>query len=148
MLVVDEYTRECLTIVVDRSITARDVVCAMDKLFALRGQPGNVRSGNGPEFITEAVKTHLQDLNVDTSYIESGAPWQNGSIESFNSRLRDELLDRELFTTKLEAQVLCEQHQRFYNEERPHSALNYTTPAAYAAGLKQAITHKPALALT
>jgi len=78
------------------------------------------------------VKTHLRDLNIDTPYIESGDPWQNGFIESTGSRLRDELLDRELFTTRLEAQVLCERNRRFYNEERPHSALDYQTPAEFA----------------
>jgi len=148
MPVVDEYTRECLAIVVGRSITAQDVVCEMDKLFALRGQPGNVRSDNGPEFIAEAVKAHLQDLDVDTRYIKPGAPWQNGFVESFNSRLRDELLDRELFTTVLEARVLCEQYRRFYNEGRPHSALDYKTPVAYAAECEQDIILEPALALT
>lgn len=148
MPVVDEYTRECLTIVVRRSTTAQDVACEMDRLFALRGQPDNVRSDNGPEFLAEALKAHLQDLNVDTRYIEPGAPWQNGFIESFNSRFRDELLDRELFTTRLEAEVLCEQYRRFYNEERPHSALDYQAPSAYAAELKRATTPKPALALT
>jgi len=148
MPIVDEYTRECLAIVVGRSITAWDVVRELDGLFAARGEPGNVRSDNGPEFIAEAVKTHLHDLDIETRYIEPGAPWQNGFIESFNSRFRDELLDRELFTTRLEAQVLCERYRRFYNEERPHSALDYTTPAAYAAGLKRATTSEPALALT
>ncbi len=148
MPIVDKYTRECLAIVVGRSITARDVVRELDRLFAARGEPGNVRSDNGPEFIAEAVKTHLHDLDIETRYIEPGAPWQSGFIESTGSRLRDELLDRELFTAGLEAEVLCEQYRRFYNEERPQSALNYTTPAAHAAGLKQASTHEPALALT
>lgn len=120
----------------------------LDALFAARGAPGNVRSDNGPEFMAEAVKTHLRDLDVDTRYIEPGAPWQNGFIESTGSRLRDELLDRELFTTRLEAQVLCERYRRFYNEERPHSALDYQTPVAFAAGLEQNITLEPALALT
>jgi transposase InsO family protein len=148
MPIVDEFTRECLAIMVGRSITARDVVRELDVLFAARGEPSNVRSDNGPEFMAETVKAHLQNLDVDTRYIEPGAPWQNGFIESFNSRLRDELLDRELFTTLLEAEVLCEQYRRFYNEERPHSALDYTTPAAYAAGLEQTMTHEPAVALT
>lgn len=148
MPIVDEYTRECLAIVVGRSITARDVVRELDVLFAARGEPGNVRSDNGPEFMAEAVKAHLRDLDVETRYIEPGAPWQNGFIESTGSRLRDELLDRELFTTKLEAEVLCEQYRRFYNEERPHSALDYQTPAAYAVELKRTTTPEPALALT
>ena len=148
MPVVDEYTRECLAIVVGRSITAQDVVRELDALITSRGEPGNVRSDNGPEFMAEAVKTHLHDLEIDTRYIEPGAPWQNGFIESFNSRLRDELLNRELFTTLIEAEVLCEQYRRFYNEERPHSALDYRTPAAYAAELKRETTPEPALALT
>ena len=148
MPVVDEYTRECLTILVARSITAQDVTRELDRLFEERSRPQNVRSDNGPEFIAKAVKSHLSDLDIDTRYIEPGAPWQNGFVESFNSRLRDELLDRELFTTKLEAQVLCEQYRRFYNEERPHSALDYTTPAAYAVECEQDIILEPALALT
>jgi len=148
MPVVDEFTRECLAIVVERSITAQGVAGELDVLLAVRGAPGNVRSDNGPEFIAEAVKTHLHDLNVEMRYIEPGAPWQNGSIESFNSRLRDELLDRELFTTLREAKVLCEQYRRFYNEERPYSALGYTTPSAYAAGLKRTTIPEPAVALT
>lgn len=148
MPIVDEFTRECLAIVVGRSITALDVVRELDALFATRGAPGNVRSDNGPEFIAEVVKSHLHDLDIDTRYIEPGAPWQNGFIESFNSRLRDELLDRELFATVLEAEVLCAQYRRFYNEERPHSALDYTTPAAYAAQFKRDTTSEPALALT
>jgi transposase InsO family protein len=145
MPIVDEFTRECLAIVVGRSITAQDVVRELDALFAARGVPGSVRSDNGPEFMAEVVKTHLRDLDVDTRYIEPGAPWQNGFIESMGSRLRDELLDRELFTTRLEAQVLCERYRRFYNEE---SALDYQTPVAFAAGLEQDITLEPALALT
>lgn len=148
MPVVDEYTRECLAIVVSRSITVQDVVCELDALFAARESPGNVRSDNGPEFIAEAVKTHLHDPDVEKRYIEPGAPWQNGFIESFNSRLRDELLERELFTTVLEAKVLCEQYRQFYNEERPHSALDYTTPAAYAAQFERDTTPEPVLALT
>lgn len=148
MPVVDEYTRECLAIVVGRSITARDVAHELDALFAERQAPGNVRSDNGPEFIAEAVRTHLRDLDIETRYIEPGAPWQNGFIESFNSRLRDELLDRELFTTRLEAEVLCEQYRRFYNEGRPHSALDYKTPVAYAAECEQDIILEPAPALT
>jgi transposase InsO family protein len=148
MPIVDEFTRECLAIVVGRSITARDVVRELDALFAARGAPGNVRSDNGPEFMAEVVKTHLRDLDVDTRYIEPGAPWQNGFIESTGSRLRDELLDRELFTTRLEAHVLCERYRRFYNEERPHSALDHQTPVAFAAGLEQDTTLETALTLT
>lgn len=148
MPVVDEYTRECLAIVVSRSITAQDVVCELDALFAARESPGNVRSLGGPEFTAEAVKTHLHDQDIETRYIEPGTPWQNGFIESFNSRLRDELLERELFTTVLEAKVLCEQYRQFYNEERPHSAFGYTTPAAYAAQFERDTTPEPVPALT
>ena len=148
MPVVDEFTRERLAIVVERSITAQGVAGELDALFAMRGAPGNVRSDNGPEFIAEAVKAHLHDLDVETRYIEPGAPSQNGFIESFNSRPRDELLDRELFTTLLEAKVLCEQYRRFYNEERPHSALGYTTSSTYAAEIKRTNTPEPAVALT
>ena len=133
MPIVDEFTRECLVIDVSTSITSHDVIERLDALFLERGMPAHLRSDNGPEFIAEAVKEHLKVLQVETRYIEPGAPWQNAYIESFNGKLRDELLERELFASVLEAQVLTETWRRHYNERRPHSALGYETPAAFAA---------------
>ena len=133
MPIVDEYTRECLTIDVARSITSRDVIRRLDALFLERGQPAYLRSDNGPEFIAAAIKEYLEPIETDTRHIEPGAPWQNAYIESFNGKLRDELLEREIFSGLVEARVLSELWRRHYNERRPHSSLGYETPAAFAA---------------
>lgn len=131
--IVDEYTRECLTIEVERRMTAKDVVATLEYLFELWGAPQYVRSDNGPEFIAQAVKTWLARSQVETLYIEPGSPWENAYSETFNSRFRDELLNRELFTSLAEAKVLIEDHRLDYNHRRPHSALGYQTPAEFAA---------------
>ena len=148
LTLVDEYTRECLAVDVSTSITSKEVVRRLDQLLSERGTPAHIRSDNGPEFIAEAVKGHLNEQNVETRYIEPGAPWQNSYIESFNGKLRDELLERELFATVLEAQVLAEHWRCHYNERRPHSALGYRTPAAFAAMHKQPVHPEPARLLT
>lgn len=135
--IVDEYTRECLEIEVGRSLTAEDVVGVLGRLFVERGEPEYIRSDNGPEFIAEVVKQWLQESGVKTLYIEPGSPWENAYSESFNSRFRDELLDRELFTSVLEAKVLVREYKQEYNQQRPHSSLNYQTPAAFAATVHQ-----------
>jgi transposase InsO family protein len=129
--IVDEYTRECLGVEVARHLTATDVVATLDRLFKERGAPKFMRSDNGPEFIARAVKEWLAKEQVETLYIEPGSPWQNAYSESFNSRFRDELLDREEFTSLTEAQVLVEDYRHGYNMERPHSSLDYLTPAAF-----------------
>ena len=129
----DEYTRESLGIEVERSITSTDVIETLRYLFELRGAPGWIRSDNGPEFIARALRQWLRDSGVGTLYIEPGAPWENAYSESFNSRFRDELLDRELFTSLPEAKVLAEDYRLQYNHRRPHSSLGYQTPAAFAA---------------
>lgn len=140
MPVLDEYTRQCLVIDVSRSITSTRVIEQLKRLFVEHGPPANLRSDNGPEFIAEALKRFLTEQEVETRYIEPGAPWQNGYVESFNATFRDELFDRELFSTLLEARVLSEQYRRRYNEHRPHSSLDYQTPAEYAAAKrKQAV---------
>jgi len=131
--VVDEYTRECLTVEVARHFTSQDVVRTLDYLFKERGAPEFIRSDNGPEFIATAVKEWLASSGVSTLYIEPGSPWENAYSESFNSRFRDELLDREMFTSLIEAKVLVADYVSGYNHERPHSALRYETPAAFAA---------------
>jgi putative transposase len=140
MPVVDEYTRECLCIEVERSITAKEVVKTLAALFARRGEPAFIRSDNGPEFIAKAVKRWLEVSGVKTLYIEPGAPWQNAyDAETFNSRFGDELLKREVFTSLLEAQVLVEEYRNHYNQQRPHSALpGYLTPVEFAAACELA----------
>ena len=150
MPVIDEYTRECLLIDVSRSITSERVVGQLRRLFARHGVPANLRSDNGPEFVAEALKAYLATAQVDTRYIEPGAPWQNGYIESFNATFRDEVLDRELFSTVLEAEVLSEQYRREYNTYRPQSGLGYLTPSAFAARRRERADtiHEPAFALT
>jgi transposase InsO family protein len=133
MPVVDEFTRKCLGIEVERSLTATDVIDTLNYLFQVHGEPQYIRSDNGPEFIASAVKQWLAASGVKTLYIEPGSPWENAYVESFNSRLEDELLGRELFTSLTEGKVLIEQFRIVYNHERPHSSLGYRTPAEFAA---------------
>lgn len=133
LVLVDEFTREALTIEVARSITAENVIDALVDLFEVYGAPEFVRSDNGPEFVAEAVREWLTDSNVGVLFIEPGSPWQNAYCESFNSRLRDELLDRELFTSLLEARIVVEDFREDYNRERPHGSLGYKTPEEFAA---------------
>jgi putative transposase len=133
MPVVDEYSRECLSIEVERSITAEDVVSTLASLFRQRSEPAFIRSDNGPEFIAKAIKRWLEVSGVKTLYIEPGAPWENAYSETFISRFSDELLKRELFADLLEAKVLVEDYRGHYNHHRPHSALGYQTPAEFVA---------------
>ena len=132
MPVVEEYTRECLSIDVERSITADDVVRTLASLFRSRGEPAFIRSDNGPEFIAKTVKQWLEVSEVKTLYIEPGSPWENAYSETFISRFSDELLKREVFADLLEAKVLIEDYRGHYNHRRPHSALGYLTPAEFA----------------
>jgi putative transposase len=127
--IIDEFTRECLITRVDRKISSQDVIDELFNLFVLRGIPEHIRSDNGPEFTSGAVRRWLNHLGVKTLFIEPGSPWENGYIESFNGKLRDELLDREIFTTLHEAKVLIGQWRKEYNQIRPHSALRYQPPA-------------------
>jgi putative transposase len=131
--IVDESTRECLVMLVGRRLTARDVIEAVSRAARARGMPGYLRSDNGPEFIAAAVREWLAEEKTQTLYIEPGSPWENAYSESFNSRLRDELLDREMFVSLKEAQVLLAEHRRSYNRDRPHSSLGYVAPAVFAA---------------
>jgi hypothetical protein len=124
MPVVDEYTRECLSLEGQRSIKACGVIDTLRRLSIERGEPDYIRSDNGPEFIAEALKEWLAVSGVKTLYIEPGAPWENAYSETFISRLRDELLDRELFVNLKEAQVLLEDYRKHYNHNRPHGALS------------------------
>jgi putative transposase len=130
--IIDEYTRECLSVKVNRRIRSQDVIEELFNLFIFRGIPEHIRSDNGPEFTAKAVRKWLSLLGVTTLFIEPGSPWENGYIESFNGKMRDELLDREIFTTLQEAKVLIGQWLKEYNQLRPHSALGYRPPAPEA----------------
>lgn len=132
LTVIDEYTRECLAIDVTRSLKSDDVLERLAWLMATRGVPGHIRSDNGAEFTAKAVRSWLKRVGVKTLYIEPGSPWENGYIESFNGKLRDELLSGEVFTSLLEAKVLIERWRVHYNTARPHSSLGYRAPAPAA----------------
>jgi transposase InsO family protein len=132
LTIIDEYSRECLAIDVGRKLTSEDVQARLVDLFIRRGMPAHIRSDNGPEFVAEKVRCWLQRLDVGPLFIEPGSPWENGYCESFNGKLRDELLRGELFDTLLEAKVLVERWRRHYNQVRPHSSLGYRPPAPEA----------------
>ena len=132
LTVVDEYTRECLAIHVGRSLRSPHVIECLGDLMVQRGVPEHLRSDNGPEFTARAVRLWLQGVGATTLFITPGSPWENGYVESFNGKLRDELLDRELFDTLWEVQVLTEQWRHEYNHQRPHSALGHRPPAPEA----------------
>ena len=127
--VIDEFTHECLAIRVARKLRATDVIDVLSDLFILRGVPGHIRSDNGPEFVAKAVQEWITAVGAKTAYIAPGSPWENGFIESFNARLRDELLDGEIFYSLREAQVVIESWRRHYNQLRPHASLGYRAPA-------------------
>lgn len=131
--IVDEYTRECLTLKVDRSITSDDVIDTLAELFAMRGVPQCIRSDNGPEFIAKDLRRWLDRLDVQTLYIEPGSPWENGYAESFHSRFRDEFLAMEEFENLGAARQLTHHWRNDYNHHRPHSSLGYVAPAEFAA---------------
>ena len=130
--IIDEYTRECLAVVVKRKITSQEVIDKLFEMFILRGIPEHIRSDNGPEFTAKVISKWLSRIGVKMAYIEPGSPWENGYIESFNGKMRDELLNREIFTTLTEAEVLIKQWQQEYNRVRPHSSLGYRPPATEA----------------
>jgi putative transposase len=133
--VVDEYTRECLAMEVERGMTARDVVGILTGLESWHGAPPAIRCYNGPEFIARAVQTRLQARKVGPLYIAPGSPWENGVSESFNCRMKGEFVDRELFASPAEAQVLPAEYRRYWNTERLHSGIGDRTPAEFAASL-------------
>ena len=132
LTVLDEYTRECLALVVERRLRSDDVLHCLTNLFVTHGTPEHIRSDNGPEFTAKAVRRWLGKIGVTTVYIEPGSPWENGYNESFNGKLRDELLNGEIFYTLKEAQVLIEAWRREYNTIRPHSSLRYKPTAPEA----------------
>jgi len=132
LTLIDEYSRECLSIDVGRKLNSQHVLDRLSELFVSRGTPDYIRSDNGSEFTAEVVRNWLKQVGVQTLYIEPGSPWENGYIESFNGRLRDELLNVEIFDTMLEAKILIERWRQVYNKIRPHSSLGYRPPAPEA----------------
>ena len=130
--IVDEYTRECLALKVDRGITSEDVIDTLAELFAMRGVPKHIRSDNGPEFTAQALRRWLKLLGIGTLYIEPGSPWENGYAESFHGRFRDEFLAMEIFEGVRDARSLTASWRDEYNTQRPHSSLGYQTPAGFA----------------
>ncbi len=129
LTVIDEYSRECLTIEVQRRFRSQDVLDVISDLFITQGVPEHIRSDNGPEFIAKILRDWLARVGVKTLYIEPGSPWENGYNESFNGKLRDELLNGEIFYSLKEAQILIERWRNHYNKVRPHSSLGYRPPA-------------------
>ena len=129
LVVIDEYSRECLALYVARQIRSEQVMHVLADLFLAHGAPDNLRSDNGPEFIALALKKWLANLSVQTQYIEPGSPWENGYCESFNGKLRDKLLNGEVFMTMKEAEIIIENWRRHYNERRPHRSLGGRPPA-------------------
>lgn len=132
LTVIDEYSRECLTIEVQRRLRSQDVLDVISDLFITHGVPEHIRSDNGPEFIAKILRDWLARVGVKTLYIEPGSPWENGYNESFNGKLRDELLNGEIFYSLKEAQILIERWRNHYNKVRPHSSLRYRPPAPEA----------------
>ena len=135
LAITDEYTRECLALEVDRSITSNRVLDVLTNLFLARGVPRYIRSDNGPEFIAQAIRCHGEQAGLEMLYIEPGSPWENGFAESFFSRLRDELLNVEEFMNLAEARWFAQRRLQEHNEERPHSSLGYQTPSEFASQL-------------
>ena len=133
LTIIDECSRECLAIRAARSHRSRDVIRTLSQLFITKGVPEHIRSDNGPEFTSKAVRKWLERLEVKALFIEPGSPWENGYIESFNGKFRYEHLNREIFYTLGEAQVLAEMWRKEYNQVRPHSSLGYRSPAPEAA---------------
>jgi transposase InsO family protein len=127
--VIDEFTHECLAIRVNRKLKAVDVIDVLSDLFILRGVPEHIRSDNGAEFVAKAVQDWINAVGAKTAYIAPGSPWENGFIESFNARLRDELLDGEIFYSLKEAKIVIESWRRHYNTLRPHGSIGYKPPA-------------------
>jgi len=133
LTILDEYTRECHVLRADRALKAVDVLEWLQKAIAKHGAPEHLRSDNGPEFIAQAVQGWLRENQIKTLYIDPGSPWQNGFVESFHGRFRDECLNREQLWTLTEARVVVEDYRQEYNQRRPHSKLGYQNPRQFAA---------------
>ena len=139
LCLIDEYTREALAIRVKRRLNAMDVLETLADAMLCHGTPAYLRSDNGPEFVARSLRGWVANVGTQTAYIEPGSPWENGYCESFNSKLRDELLNGEIFYTLREAQVLIEAWRQHYNTARPHSALDYRSPAPEAIIARDAV---------
>ena len=145
MTVIDEYTRECLSILVDGRIRSGKIVDELSRLVSLHGAPRHIRSDNGPEFVSSAVLKWLTRNEIDTAFIDPGKPWQNGADESFNGKFRDECLNLEWFRSSAEAKVIIETWRQSYNRERPHSSLGYLTPWEFIETLPEAASEEAIL---
>jgi transposase InsO family protein len=145
LTIIDEYTRECLAVKVARSIKSQDVLECLAELFVHRGTPDHIRSDNGPEFTAQAVREWLDRVDVKTLFIEPGSPWENGYVEAFNGKFRDELLNGEIFYTLTEAKVLIERWRNEYNTKRPHSSLGYRPPAPETIAVASPLGGMPSL---
>ncbi len=132
LVVIDEFTRECLAIEVGRSFTSDDLISVLQYLFAIHGVPGHIRSDNGPEFAAKGIRRWLVQAGVNTLFIAKSSPWENGYVESFNGKFRDELLNGELFLGLADVRWVIDRWRLDDNHRRPHSALGYQTPAAFA----------------
>ena len=131
LVVIDEFTRRCLSLKVERKLNHQDVITELERLFRIFGNPKRIRSDNGSEFTAQNVQSYFKKYNLEPLHIAPGSPWQNGYVESFNNKFRDELLNRELFYTLKEAKHLIEQYRLEYNTVQPHSSLNYLTPTQF-----------------
>lgn len=146
LTLIDEYTRQSLAIHVAWSIRAVDVITVVETAMVRYGKPEHIRSDNGPEFIAYAIQDWMKDSQIETIYIQPGSPWENGHIESFHDKLRDECLNREIFGSLLEAKVLVEQWRIEYNTNRPHSSLGYQTPQEVADHWQTSLRASPSAA--
>jgi putative transposase len=133
LTILDEHTRECHVLRADRALRAADVLDWLGRAIREHGAPAYLRSDNGPEFIAKEVQRWLAEKQINTIYIDPGSPWQNGFVESFHGRFRDECLNREQLWTLTEARVVIEDYRQHYNHLRPHSRLGYLSPARFAA---------------
>jgi putative transposase len=145
MTVIDEYTRECLSILVDGRIRSGKIVDELSRLVSLHGAPKYIRSDNGPEFVSTAVLKWLTKNDIGTAFIDPGKPWQNGADESFNGKFRDECLNLEWFRSRAEARVVIESWRQDYNQDRPHSSLGYLTPWEFISQLPEAASERAIL---
>ncbi len=140
LTVIDEYTRECLAIDVNKAVRSSRVIDILSALIRVHGAPCYLRSDNGPEFVSHALMNWVQSEGLTLALIEPGKPWQNGSNESFNGKFRDECLSMEWFRNRIEAKIVIEDWRKHYNQVRPHSSLNYQTPSEFKRSLGKELT--------
>lgn len=146
LTLMDECTRQCMSIHAAWSIRAVDVITVVEAAFARYGVPKHLRSDNGPEFIAYAIQDWMEERQIKSLYIRPGSPWENGHIESFHDKLRDECLNREIFGSLLEAKIVVEEWRIEYNQQRPHSSLGYQTPEEFAESWQTTLRATPSTA--